>query len=191
MKAQIWRITVITLTTFGLAVPSFAGQKSEGKHSPAIEDFLERAEKYLELRNSLEKKLKKPGDRAKPAEIRAHQLALAELVRGARIDAKEGDVLCPEAVKELRQILKSEFQGPGAKTAKATVKENAPQPFECKVNQSYPADAPVTTIPPSLLLKLPELPDHIEYRFVGSNLILRDVKANIIVDCARGIASMS
>ncbi len=191
MDKRIFRFTIVSLIAFCMAVPALAEKKPAQKPSPAVQDFLKRLEKYAELRNSLEKKLKKPGDKAKPEEIRTHQLALAELIRGARADAKEGDVLCPEAVKELKQILKSEFQGPGAKSAKATVKESAPPPFKCDVNRSYPADAPVSTMPPDLLLKLPELPEDIEYRFVGSHLILRDVRANIIVDCARKIASMS
>jgi hypothetical protein len=33
-----------------------------------------------------------------------------------------------------------------------------------------------------VLLALPELKEGVEYRFVGRTLILRDTKANIIVD---------
>jgi hypothetical protein len=32
------------------------------------------------------------------------------------------------------------------------------------------------------LLRLPQLPKEVEYRFVGRDLILRDVAANLIVD---------
>ena len=37
-------------------------------------------------------------------------------------------------------------------------------------------------MPPSLLLNLPKLPKELEYRFVGRELILRDIAANLIVD---------
>lgn len=191
MDKRIFRFSMPFFLGVCLAFPSFAEKQPAQKPSPAVQDFLKRVERYADLRNSLEKKLQEPGDKAEPEEIRAHQLALAELIRGARSEAKEGDVLCPEAVKELKQVLKSEFQGAGGKTAKATVKESAPAPFECKVNQAYPANAPVSTVPPDVLLKLPQLPEDIEYRFVGSNLILRDVRANIVVDCAREITSLS
>ena len=137
----------------GLAGPALA-QKPPGKPSPAVQDFLQRVEKYVQLRDSLEKKVPKLGDKAKPEEIRAHQVALAELLRGARQTAQEGDILCADAVKELKTILKSEFQGAGSKTAKAAVRESAPPPFECKVNRDYPPNAPVSTVPPDLLLKL-------------------------------------
>ena len=41
------------------------------------------------------------------------------------------------------------------------------------------------TFPPNLLKELHQLPDDLEYRFVGRDLILRDVKANTIVDVIR------
>jgi hypothetical protein len=37
-------------------------------------------------------------------------------------------------------------------------------------------------MPPNILLRLPELPKDMEYRFVGRHLILRDVRANMIID---------
>jgi hypothetical protein len=43
----------------------------------------------------------------------------------------------------------------------------------------------LSTMPPSLLLNLPKLPEGLEYRFVGRNLILYDSKANLIVDILR------
>ena len=45
-----------------------------------------------------------------------------------------------------------------------------------------PTHAPFSTVPPSLLLKLPPLPEQVRYRFVGRTLILRDTEANVILD---------
>ena len=50
------------------------------------------------------------------------------------------------------------------------------------VNSTYPISAPFSTVPPSVLMALPPLPKELEFRFVGRNLILRDTKANMIVD---------
>ena len=36
--------------------------------------------------------------------------------------------------------------------------------------------------PPALLLKLPELPQELAYRFVGRDLTLMDINARLIVD---------
>ena len=37
-------------------------------------------------------------------------------------------------------------------------------------------------MPPNVLAALPPLPKDIDYRFVGKNLILRDTRANLIID---------
>jgi hypothetical protein len=50
------------------------------------------------------------------------------------------------------------------------------------VNDLFPEDLPLTTTPPTLMLKLPELPPELVYRFVGHDLILRDIKAELVVD---------
>ena len=51
---------------------------------------------------------------------------------------------------------------------------------------AYPLDAPVSTVPPPVLLKMPQLPKELEYRFVGKSLVLRDTVANIVVDYIPG-----
>jgi hypothetical protein len=37
-------------------------------------------------------------------------------------------------------------------------------------------------VPPNLLAALPELPDDVNYRFLGRDLVLHDTRANIILD---------
>ena len=51
-----------------------------------------------------------------------------------------------------------------------------------KVNAMYPPDTPLPSTPPQVLMNLPNLPEQLEYRIVGKNLIIRDVEANIVVD---------
>jgi hypothetical protein len=45
---------------------------------------------------------------------------------------------------------------------------------------------PFTTVPPTLLLKFPKLPDQVTYRIVGHDLILLDSEANLVVDTIPG-----
>ena len=40
----------------------------------------------------------------------------------------------------------------------------------------------MTTTPPTLLSKLPQLPPELAYRIVGRDLTLKDTKAGLIVD---------
>jgi hypothetical protein len=37
-------------------------------------------------------------------------------------------------------------------------------------------------MPPTLLMSFPRVPAELEYRFIGSTLILRDVGENLIID---------
>jgi hypothetical protein len=53
------------------------------------------------------------------------------------------------------------------------------------VNDAYPEKRPVTTVPPTILLALPKLPNEVEYRIVGRDLLLLDVRANLVVDLIR------
>ena len=55
------------------------------------------------------------------------------------------------------------------------------------MNAYYPDDAPLSSVPPSLLLNLPALPEEVRYRFVGRHLILRDTDANVILDFLRDV----
>jgi hypothetical protein len=50
---------------------------------------------------------------------------------------------------------------------------------------TYPSSLPLGTVPARLLRELPDLPPELEYRIVARHLILRDAKANIIVDFIR------
>jgi len=45
-----------------------------------------------------------------------------------------------------------------------------------------PCHLPSTTVPPTLLLRLPRLPDKLAYRIVGHDFVLQDTEARLIVD---------
>ena len=50
-----------------------------------------------------------------------------------------------------------------------------------RINANYRCGLRVT-VPAASLLVLPPLPDTLDYRFVGRDLVLRDAEANLIVD---------
>ena len=148
------------------------------------QDFKKRVDEYLELHKRLEKHgppLKKKED---PATIKASQEALAKSIRAARATAKQGELFTPEIAKLFRRLMYPEVKGPDAAATKKILKEDAPPPaaIPLKVNAEYPDSAALPTVPPNLLANIPQLPEELEYRIVGKNLILRDVHANIIVD---------
>jgi len=98
----------------------------------------------------------------------------------------------PSPVKDV-PVTGTPVQGTSGRAVKADVKEelkeNAEErteeggkPVVLKVNATYPSDTPLPTTPPQVLMNLPKLPEQLEYRIIGKNLIIRDVEANIIVD---------
>jgi len=66
--------------------------------------------------------------------------------------------------------------------------QEVPPQSPASVNAPYPKNAALATVPPLLLLRLPKLPDGLEYRFMGRDLILHDTTANIVVDILREAA---
>jgi hypothetical protein len=64
----------------------------------------------------------------------------------------------------------------------AVIMDDGPGDVDIDVNDTYAKKHSLATMPPNLLLLLPDLPKDIEYRFVGRHLVLRDARANIVID---------
>ena len=143
---------------------------------------------YLKLRNGAVRGIPALKPKATPEKIQARKIAVAQAIREARRDAQQGTVLTPEIQEHFREIIRSEMRGRQGVPAKAAAKqgnpttEKLPAPVPVKVNAAYPEFAPLSTVPATLLLRLPKLPKELDFRFVGRNLILRDTDAGMIVD---------
>ena len=150
--------------------------------------FEAKVKAYTQLVDRLDREMGRVPDRATAEEVHAHKLALATAIAAARPGAKQGDVFVPtEAQPLIRQIREGTAGRDGAAARKAIgeddpkTSKNTPQ-VALRPNEPYPDGAPLSTVPPSLLLRLPALPKSVEFRFVGKALVLRDVRANVIVD---------
>ena len=159
-----------------------------------MKDFNDRVAKYIDLHKRLAGEIPTLKDKSNPTEIAAHKVALATAIRAARSNAKPGDIFFEGVRPQLLAIIRSEVKGAAGVDARETIKEGNPKlegtatkKMQMVVNAPYPDDAPLSSVPPSLLLKLPKLPEEVDYRFVGRDLILRDVGANIIVDFMTGV----
>jgi hypothetical protein len=147
-----------------------------------LADFKARIDKYLAVHKQAAKDsppLKETND---PAKIKAAQDTLAARIAALRADAKPGEIFTPEIRNKFRRLMYPELRGEEGAETKEELKEDAPKAVPLKVNAKYPEGAALPTVPPNLLVNLPTLPEEVEYRIIGKNLILRDVQANIIVD---------
>jgi hypothetical protein len=155
---------------------------------PGFQEFLDRVQQYVKLHKSVEGKMPKLKSTKEPELIEAHQKIMARKIRAAREHAKQGDIFTPKAVDSFRQVIAGEFQGPQATNAQATMKQGAPlKEVHLRVNHIYPSSVPYTSVPPTLLQKLPTLPPEVAYRVVGHDLVLLDVKANLVLDYIPGV----
>lgn len=157
-----------------------------GKPKPdarATSEFSVNVQRYVKLHQQMESSLRKLKPTKNAANIDSHQQELANKIAGARMGAKQGEIFSANVTAYFRRLLAREFHGPQATAAHKTIHEGAPvQVASLKVNTTYPDGVPFTTVPPTLLLKLPQLPPEVEYRIVGQYLVLLDVRANLIVD---------
>ena len=143
-----------------------------------VADFRARVSAYADLRAKLEQGLPPLRVSDNPAEIRKASLALAAAIRAARAKAKQGDIFTPPVTLEFKKALRVEMD---AATWEAIMDDN-PGEFSNRINDIYPEKRPFSTVPPSILARLPLLPAGIEYRFLGRHLILLDARASVILD---------
>jgi hypothetical protein len=158
-----------------------AQERPPNPDAQALIDFRDRVDQYIALRNKADDAAPPLEKTADSEKIHAAQLALATRVRAARPSAKHGDIFTPAVAAVFRRALRPEAKEEGTKDA--ILKEDNPA-FPLKVNDAYPDKEPLSTVPPNVLESLPKLPEKsdLEYRFVKKHLILRDARANLIVD---------
>jgi hypothetical protein len=153
----------------------------------ALQQFRERVEEYVKLHRSVESKVPPAPKETTPEKIRLHQESLAAALRKARENANRGD-LFGSAEDSIRTMITDALKGKQGAASREAVQDGNPAaeqsgtPIFVSINAPYPTKAPMSTVPPTLLLRLPPLPDELNYRFVGRHLILLDTHADLIVD---------
>jgi hypothetical protein len=144
-------------------------------------EFHKRIEAYMKIHNEAEAKvpnLKRTDD---PVEIASREKALGEMIMTLRAGAQPGDIFAKEYQPYFIQIVEDDFKKRSIADRKALVHE-LPKNAKVSINTVYPTTLPLITFPAALLRVLPDLPAELEYRIVGRHLLLRDVKANLVVD---------
>jgi hypothetical protein len=175
----------LAVTTGLLISPLHAQQATTADRDAVLKAFTGRAEAYVTLRKKLEKGLPPMKDGAvSTGAAETHQSVLGTRLREARAGAKQGDIF-GDATPHFRQILEQDMKTRSGSEEKAVLDE-VPAKSPPAVNASYPEQAALATVPPLLLVNLPRLPDGLEYRFMGRDLILRDRNANLVVDFIPG-----
>jgi hypothetical protein len=157
-----------------------SAQTPVNAHAEALARFSERVGAYVALQHKIEGTLPAQQQTADPAQIKTRLESLANAIRAARPNAKAGDCF-DGAADQFRRVLRQDASERSVRDAFAAMQE-VPTRTPPRVNADYPETAALATVPPLILTRLPRLPEGVEYRFMGRDLILRDTKANLIVD---------
>jgi hypothetical protein len=187
MKRQVWITTMVFMALVVLAGTPTARcelfNSQDASDTGGFQEFHDRVEAYEKLHKEAEKSLPKLKKKNRAEAIAVRQEALVNKIRELRSNARQGDIFTPSATEAITRTIKALFAGPEAREVRRTIQAGEPlKGFEVQINQRYPDDMPFTTVPPTLLRKLPELPEEVAYRILGPSLLIIDRKADMIVD---------
>jgi len=166
--------------------PVKPAEVAKATEDPSYKPFLDRVKAYIDLRKKLDDGLPRLKPTDEPQRVETYEQLLAARIKAARSTAKPGDVFGSAGVA-IKHAIGEDAKSRTVQDVYAAMQEVPPRDPPA-VNATYPAKAALATVPPLLLLRLPKLPDTIEYRFMGRDLILHDTTTNIVVDFLRDAA---
>lgn len=141
-------------------------------------EFTTKMDAYAALRRLLQEGLPPLAVTDNPDEIRRAERLLAQRIRRARSGDGRGDIFTEAIRHGFRQLLRPVTN---AATCEL-IRDDNPGEFAYEINGEYPRNKPLSTVPASMLAVLPRLPEDVYYRFLDRDLILHDLRANVILD---------
>ncbi len=180
---DILRAAVIAcaLTLAGGNAYVASAQPRVNQHAANVKAFQERVREYVDLHQRVADALPEMRETANPDDLARRERALGDGLGKTRKAAKLGDLvgeaLRPYFIRSVRDDWAA--RSPAEQQA---LLEEMPRQVAVRVNMRYPVTLPLLTAPSRLLARLPDLPEQLEYRFLGRHLIIRDTGGNIVVD---------
>ena len=162
----------------GTATPSSAVDDRQ-----AVLLFRKAVEEYAALHRRLVRTLPRVAAEASSEEVYAQQVTFEKLIANERAASKAGDLFIAEIQPLIRRVAREVLSGrAGAPLLDVITEESTEGKAPTRVNARYPDGVPLSSVPAQLLSALPTLPEELEYRFVGRDLILLDTKARLVAD---------
>lgn len=192
MKPNLRKLNALAVSLTALFCLSVAPRRAAAQEAAqtgeaqTVAAFEARAKDYSKLREGLEEKLPKLPKEATPEQIAAHKTTFQEMVRQARSNARQGEVFTEDTAAAIRAMIRREYTAEQLQELRQSVMEAETDGVALRVNYPYPESKELVEMPPTLLLKLPQLPKQLRYRFVGTNLLLVDRENGLIVDYMTG-----
>jgi len=153
------------------------------RETTALHVFEARLADYMAVHQRLEQAL--PPLRSSPniATVLARHATLATAVKGARPNARQGDLFTTEVAGLFRRLIARALEGVDTEALLADLydEDAVPSNVRVRVHDRYPAWA-TREMPPVLLDQLPNLPAGLRYQLFDHDLVLWDVDPDLVVD---------
>lgn len=149
----------------------------------ALQRFQQSTNEYMALRHEIERHLPPLEMSENARSIQQAVEARAAAIRLARANASVGDIFTADVREAFRsRILQAlESRGYVASDLLGDVNEGGEEREPPVVNGRF-SWRTATPTPACVLAALPELPQELQYRFLGRDLLLVDIDANLIID---------
>jgi hypothetical protein len=144
--------------------------------------FEERIGEYAALHRRLEGPLP-PLKSLAPRSILLNRRFLSSAIRAARPDAHQGNIFTPQVERMFRGLVAEALEGKNVEALLRDLFDEHPamHEFHPGVYDRYP-DWASHEMPMFLLHRLPALPEDVEYRLIGHDLVLWDAHADSMLD---------
>jgi hypothetical protein len=163
-----------------LAVLLLAAPAYPQDDTATVKDFQQRVNKYMLLRRRQHVTVNASNSADQLAEQKQQA---AEKIQTARPVARQGDIFTPAIAAYFKKQIAATMQGADGAKIRASLHHAEPLPtIHLAVNAKYPKGLPLQSTPPTLLMNLPPLPKDLQYRVVGSTLVLYDSTTDLVVD---------
>jgi hypothetical protein len=176
----VMALLALAALSLGVRAQNPTKGKSAAHDAAVVQDFEARVGKYLQQRQDKAGSL--PGPTTSASKLQNTRDGMRARIEANRAGAKQGDIFTPAIAAYLHRQIAGTFHSKRGPGVAASLQHAEPGKITLHVNQPYPDGVALQSMPPTLLQKLPKLPQELQYRIVGRNLVLLDTEPNLVVD---------
>lgn len=169
-----------------LSGTAFAQAPSASADAQALKQFEAAIAAYMAVRNKLHSEVHGPVKDSTASQVTNASDALAAAIQRARRDARQGAIFAAPAAAVIKRRIADAVRTNNLASVLADIDDEGKTGPTPTVHLRLPVSAQMATMPPSLLKVLPTLPKALEYRILGTYLVIRDVDASLILDFIPG-----
>ena len=186
MRQELIAIFVIALITVAVAPPLAAVETQSSSsviaEAAVIEQFQDRIEQYMVVRRRLAIEIASPAANSSAVQITNASDALAAAIQRNQPKLRSGSFFEAPITTVFKRRVTGVVREANLVLVLSAIDDDGPASGAPTVYRRFPTSSQLATMPPSLLAVLPPLPKELEYRIVGSFLVLRDIDAALILD---------